>query len=268
MSQLPEHATGRPLRLGAVSFLNTRPLVDGLDSEPGVSLHFAVPSALAGMLDAGQVDASLIPVIDVARSGGRWRRVSNSCIASAGPNMTVRVFSRVPPERMSVLHVDGDSHTSVALATLIWSRWFKRRLRIVPLASTAEAQDCESVLLIGDKVVTAPVQGHDHQVDLGEAWKKWTGLPFVFAIWAGPAGIAHERLAPLLNAARDRGVARAAEIAREAGPAHGWPVDVAHVYLIERLMFKVTPQAQEGMELFWKLAAEEGLITERKESVR
>jgi hypothetical protein len=78
--------------------------------------------------------------------------------------------------------------------------------------------------------------------------------------WAGPAGGVPARLAPILNAARDRGVARAAQIAREAGPAHGWPVDVAREYLTERLMFKVTPRACEGMELFFRLAAEEGLV--------
>lgn len=264
MSNILEESTKRPTTLGAVSFLNTRPLVEGLDDRPGVNLRYAVPSALADLLRAGEVDASLIPAIDLARSAGRWRRVSDACIGSDGATMTVRVFSRVPPERMSVLHVDGDSHTSIALAHLIWSRWFKRPLKILPLASAGNANECESVLLIGDKVVTAPVQGFDHQVDLGEAWKNWTGLPFVFAVWAGPAGGDYEWLAMLLSEARNRGVGRAARIAEEAGPAHGWPVDLAREYLTRRLTFKITPAAREGMELFFKLAGQEGLIAEAK----
>jgi chorismate dehydratase len=263
MSEHPEHlgqAAERSITLGVVSFLNSRPLVEGLDREAGVNLRFAVPSALAGMLRGGEVDAALIPAIDLARSAGAWRRVSDACIGSDGPTMTVRVFSRVPPERMSELLVDGDSHTSVILARLIWSRWFKRRLRIAPLASVADAGTCESVLLIGDKVVTGPVRGFDYQVDLGEAWKKWTGLPFVFAVWAAPAGAEYERLAHLLGAARDRGVARAEQIAEEVGPARGWPVELAREYLTQRLMFKVTVRAREGISLFFEMAAQEEIL--------
>ena len=114
----------RATNLGVVSFLNSRPLVEGLDAEAGVSLTYAVPSALAGMLRTGEVDAALIPVIDLARGAGRWKRVSDACIGSDGETMTVRVFSRVPPEEMSILYVDEDSHTSVALSRLIWSRYY------------------------------------------------------------------------------------------------------------------------------------------------
>ena len=181
--------------------------------------------------------------------------------------MTVRVFSRVSPERMNTLYVDGDSHTSVVLARLIWSQYFERPLRIVPLEAASDPNACESVLLIGDKVVTGPVKGFAYQVDLGGAWKEWTGLPFVFAVWAAPAGGDHERLARLLNAARDRGVARAAQIADEAGPARGWPVEVAREYLTERLMFKVSPQAREGMGLFFEMATQEGILPKVPELV-
>jgi len=297
MCDVSKETAERPITLGVVSFLNSRPLVEGLDSQRGISLYYAVPSALAGMLRGGEVDAALIPVIDLARETGRWRRVSDACISSDGPTMTVRVFSRVPPEQMSELHVDGDSHTSVALARLIWARYFERRLKITPLAFASDPDECESILLIGDKVVTAPVEGFDYQVDLGGAWKEWTGLPFVFAVWAAPRlggpepadstrrvggrapvsdsgpmdgtgpipgpladRLNPERLAALLNAARDRGVARAAQIAQEAGPARGWPVDVAHEYLTQRLIFKITPQAREGMNTFFELAAQEGIL--------
>ena len=194
MNDVPEEMAERSMTLGVVSFLNSRPLIEGLDREAGVKLRFAVPSALAGMLCAGEVYAGLVPVIDLARNAERWRRVSDACIGSDGPTMTVRVFSRVPPQEMTELFVDGDSHTSVALARLIWSRWFRRPVRIAPLASAADANQCESVLLIGDKVVTAPVRGFDHQVDLGGAWKEWTGLPFVFAVWVAPADGEHEGL--------------------------------------------------------------------------
>jgi chorismate dehydratase len=267
MNSSTNNTAAPPMTLGVVSFLNSRPLVEGLDSEAGVSLTYAVPSALPGMLRAGEVDAALIPVIDLARQAGAWRRVSDACIGSDGPTMTVRVFSRVSPERMNTLYVDGDSHTSVVLARLIWARYFERPLRVLPLEAAEDPNACESVLLIGDKVVTGPVEGFEHQVDLGGAWKTWTGLPFVFAVWAAPAGGEYERLARLLSAARDRGVARAVQIAGEAGPARGWPVDVAVEYLTERLMFKVTPPAREGINLFFDLATQEGILPKMPELV-
>ncbi len=253
--------------LGVVSFLNARPLIEGLDADAGISLHYAVPSALPSMLRRGEVDAALIPVIDLARGQDAWERVSDACIGSDGETLTVRVFSKTPPEYMSVLHVDEDSHTSIALAQLIWLYRYERRLAFVPLSAAGDLNDCESVLLIGDKVVNAPLTGFEYEIDLGGAWKEWTGLPFVFAVWAAPCGTgvspanrANEKLADLLNAARDRGVARAADIAGEMGPALGWPADLAREYLTQRLIYTLTPQAQDGMRRFLELAAEEGIV--------
>jgi chorismate dehydratase len=268
------------IRLGAVSFLNTKPLIEGVEREPGVSVRFAVPSALAALVRAGEVDASLMPIVDLAREGGAWRRVSDACIGSDGETMTVRVFSRVPPERMTVLYGDPDSHTSVALAKVLWAKRWGRRLELRPLPPPEQLADCESVLLIGDKVVRATVAHFEHQTDLGGAWKAWTGLPFVFAVWGMPcaAGTAERgrhgaetiatndgrygRLERLLCAARDRGVVRAAELAAEYGPKLGWPVDLAIEYLTRRLMFTISPRALEGARKFLGLAAEMDLIPE------
>lgn len=252
-------------RLGAVSFLNTRPLIDGLDQDPRVQLRFAVPSALPGLLMEDMVDAALIPVVDLARSAGRWQRVSNACIASEARTLTVRVFSKVPPEQMEVLHVDGDSHTSVALARIIWSKVYRRSLEQKPMVPAEKLRDCESVLLIGDKVVTTPMPWFDHHVDLGDAWKKWTGLPFVFAVWATPANssgrtrVDTEQLARILESARDRGVPRASALAAEFGPQRGWPADLAHEYLSRALMYTITPAALAGMNRFFELLAEAGI---------
>lgn len=246
------------VRLGVVEFLNSRPLIEGLEGRPEVELRFAVPSALADVLRSGAVDAALVPVIDWARAGGSWERVSDAGIASDGETLTVRVYSQVPPEAMTVLHVDGDSHTSVRLAELIWKHVYHRPLRQVPLSSTSSIGDCESVLLIGDKVVTTAMAGFEYNIDLGEAWKRWTGLPFVFAVWVAPAGGAmNDELAAMLNEARDRGVARAAELAARYAPKRGWPVDLAVRYLTRYLTYRITPAARQGIERFVSMAMEE-----------
>ncbi|HOA73560.1 MAG TPA: menaquinone biosynthesis protein [Phycisphaerae bacterium] len=256
--------------MGAVSFLNTRPLVCGLDDDPRVELQYAVPSALPGLLAEGRVDAALIPVIDLARNADKWERVSDSCIASDGRTLTVRVFSKVPPDRMEVLHVDPDSHTSVALARLIWKHVYRRPLRIEPAGPAEDLRNRESVLLIGDKVATTPMLWFDYHVDLGDAWKKWTGLPFVFAVWARRKDRENEaatgrrsaaEIARILETARDQGTARAAEIGAEYGPKRDWPTALAVEYLTRALMFKLTPAALAGMNRYIELVTEAGLIS-------
>lgn len=264
------------LKLGVVEFLNSRPLIDGLSEQPDVHCLFDVPARLARRLESGAVDAALIPVIDVLRSMGRWRVVSDACIACDGETMTVRVFSQVPPDRMRSLAVDVDSHTSVALARILWRELYGRELELESAdLRGSSASKFDSVLLIGDKVVDQARGSFAYEIDLGGAWRQHTGLPFVFAVWAhrltdgtpvvasAPRGRRNRASAPggrrdlgardlgeLLSAARDRGVARAVEIAETDGPLLGWPVELARRYLTRCLRFTLDERAIAGAELF------------------
>jgi chorismate dehydratase len=249
------------LRFGVVSFLNARPLIDGLEQRGDVQCVFDVPAALGARLEAGAVDVALLPVVDVLRAGGRYRVVSDACIGCDGETMTVRVFSAAPPNALRALRVDPDSHTSVALATILWRLLFDIRLEVRPLTSLppAPAAD-EGVLLIGDKVVDPGRDGFGYEVDLGGAWRHHTGLPFTFAVWACRADADVGEAAELLRAARDRGVARAAEIAVQDGPAHGWTAALAQRYLVRCLRFTLDARAVAGVERFAGLCAEADLV--------
>jgi chorismate dehydratase len=216
--------------------------------------------------------------------------ISDACIGCDGETMTVRVFSQVPPDRVCRLWVDGDSHTSVALARVLWRELYERALTVEPLAAGQPPLDeLEAVLLIGDKVVSPKRGSFAYEVDLGGAWRQHTGLPFVFAVWAtvasapcggreapvslrrrpqgadatssapAPDGTS-ETLAGLLGRARDRGVARAAEIAAEHGPAHGWPVALAERYLTRCMRYQLDARAVAGAERFARLCAGEGIV--------
>ncbi len=239
-----------PRRLGVVSFLNARPLIEGLTARGDIDITFDVPARLPGLLEDRRVEAALVPVIDLVRPHRRWKLISDACIGSDGETFTVRIFSKVPPQDIHRLHVDGDSHTSVALATVIWLEKFGRRLEVIPLSAAANLAECEAILLIGDKVVNHQLVDFDLQTDLGGAWKSLTGLPFVFAAWAAHAEEPDEPLAGLLNAARNRGVANAAAIAENIGPGLGWPVELAKRYLMRRLSFRLTSAHREGLHLF------------------
>lgn len=274
-------------RLGVVSFLNSRPLIDGLEGDGRVQLTCDVPAALPARLADGSVDVALIPIVDVLRSAGRYRVVSDACIACDGETMTVRVFSQVPPHRVQRLSVDGDSHTSVALARVLWRELFDVDLEVERIdARATDLSRLEAVLLIGDKVVDPARSSFGYEVDLGGAWKAHTGLPFVFAVWAAnddategangtdddvdagetarPSGrdpaYLHE-VAALLSAARDRGVARAGDIAEQQGPAMGWPIELARRYLTRCLKFTLDAGTIEGADRFGQLCSDLGVLS-------
>ncbi|MFQ5490524.1 MAG: menaquinone biosynthetic enzyme MqnA/MqnD family protein [Phycisphaerae bacterium] len=254
-------------RIGAVSFLNARPLVYGMDASSGIQLAFEVPSRLPGLLNQDRLDVALCPVIDLARCAKHWTLTSDACVGCDGETLTVRVFSRVPPEEITRLHVDGDSHTSVTLAMVLWNEMYGTSLSIVPY-QPGHDDACQAVLLIGDKVVSRPMPGFAHQIDLGGAWKSLTGLPFVFAAWVKKCNVDIGSLEALLGQARDRGVAAAAEIAADQGPGLGWPVDLARQYLTEYLHFTLTDRHRRGMQLFFELAGTWGVVPSEAEMAR
>lgn len=269
--------------LGVVSFLNARPLIEHLLGREDLVIRPAVPSALSEMLARGDCAAALMPIVDFFRARGALRPLGDACIASDGETMTVRVYSRVPPDRVRRLCVDGDSHTSVILAQVVWRELYGAALEIAPHhrprtgdsqqtappmprdagAPHAERPDPDNdaaVLLIGDKVVTDAPRGFGFEVDLGAAWKHLTGLPFVFAAWYGPKDSDLSGLATVLDAARDRGVADAERIARERAGQHGWPIETAVTYLRDVMKYRITPDMREAIERFFALAGRHGVL--------
>lgn len=256
-------------RLGVVSFLNSRPLIAGLEDNHRFELMYEAPAVLDGWLQEGVVDAALVPTVDVLHACGRYQVLSDACIGSDGETMTVRVFSRIPPDRICALSIDADSHTSAALAAVIWQRVYRRRLELRRIDARPEnLSRCESVLLIGDKVVRAMEMGMPYELDLGGAWRLHSGLPFVFAVWAYRADVVRKKraafdpaeLAHLLSAARDRGVASAVELARKHGPERGWPVELAERYLTKSLRFKLDASCVAGADLFARYCTELDLV--------
>lgn len=247
--------------IGAVSFLNAKPLIEGLAELPDVKLQLAVPAKLPVLLDTGRVDVALVPTFDLGCQRRAWRLVSDACIASDGQTMTVRIFSRVPPDRITMLHADVDSHTSVALAGLLWRKIYGSTVPTSRINADTEPLDhCQAVLLIGDKVVSDITRQFGYQMDLGAVWKELTGLPFVFAVWAARRDRPIDSLAEILSAARDRGLARAEALAHTHGPPAGWPAELATRYLQQYLSYTLTPRHRQGLDLFLRMAEEFGLL--------
>jgi chorismate dehydratase len=254
-----QRSSPRPtLRIGSVSFLNAKPLIYGLEEAAGLELHLDVPSRLLDGLAEDRFDVALLPVIDYQRLAG-LRILASGGIGSDGRTMTVRIFSPVPVERITTLACDTDSHTSVALARILLAERFNIRPEFVPLSST-QIEAGTARLLIGDKVVCGKPAGLHHQLDLGEAWKQQTGLPFVFAAWMARGGIELGDLPERLERAKRIGRAQVEAIIRRHATPLGWPAGVAREYLTERLQYDIGPDHLKAIRLFHQLAFRHGLI--------
>ncbi len=212
---------GNRLRIGAVNYLNTKPLVYGLkQAAPHADLSFALPSRLADDLSDGRLDIALIPSVEYFQNP-EYRIVSDACIACRGPVLSVKLFSRVPAAQIRSLALDEGSRTSAALARILLSERFDLEPKLVRLpigASFADAKT-DAVLLIGDRAIHSPAGSFAEVWDLGDEWLRWAELPFVFAMWTARADVDVHGWEEIFGEARDQGVAHLDEIAAaEAAP--------------------------------------------------
>lgn len=249
------------LRLGAVQYLNTKPLVHGL-ADADVALAYDLPSRLADRLAAGSLDVALIPAVELFRRPGH-RIVSDACIACRGPVMSVKLLFRTPPHRVASLALDEGSRTSAVLAQVLLAERHGVRPRVEPLAIGAGAGEtrADAVLLIGDRALPDASGGAFQLVwDLGDEWCRWTGLPFVFAVWAARAGVVSPGIEERLQSARNRGLANLAAIAAAEAHRHGLTTVQCLGYLRDNLHYHLGPREREALEVFHDHAGRLGLV--------
>jgi chorismate dehydratase len=250
-----------PVRIGAVNYLNTKPLIYDLEAlAPDAELVLDVPSRLAELLADDRLDVALIPVIEYFRAGG-YSIVPDIAIASRGPALSVTLFSRVPWSGIRRVALDAGSRTSAVLAQIILQKRHGVRPEVVPLPldHAAEEADADAVLLIGDRAMRACLPGFPHAFDLGQEWHDWTGLPFVYAVWAVRDGADLGPVAAALAEAKRRGCARIGEIAHREAPLLGLDAGYCRRYLAHIIHFDLGPREQAGLQLYYLLACELGL---------
>ena len=249
------------IRIGAVNYLNSKPLIyelSGLPSE--VELVLDVPSHLADRLSEGDLDVALIPVIEYFRHDN-YRVVPDIAIASNGPVLSVTLFSRVPWAEIRRVALDEGSRTSAALTQILLRGRYGVCQEVVPwpLDRDAEDADADAVLLIGDRAMRACLPGFAHAYDLGQEWFDWTGLPFVYAVWAVRPGAELGGVAEALWEAKARGRARAGQIAHAEAPRLGLDAGFCRRYLQSIIRFDLGPRELEGLQRYYELACQVGL---------
>ena len=260
-------------RIGVVSFLNTLPLIDGLEALADVRLVAGVPSGLIGLLLSGQVEVALCSIVDYQMSPEPLKIVPAGLLGCDGSTMTVRLFSQVPLGRISRIHCDTDSHTSVMLLRVLLYERHRIRPELVDFDARHhrnragdDVQWPEAMLLIGDKVVTdsTPAIRYPYQLDLGAEWKELTGLPFVFATWLARRETDTATIAAVLDHQRRHNKERMEQFLRSQIVKHGWPIDLARSYLRDMIRFEWTDDMARGVEQFFALAHSLGLFAENR----
>jgi chorismate dehydratase len=249
-----------PVRIGAVNYLNTKPLICDLEKlAPEAQLVLDLPSRLADRLAAGTLDVALIPVIEYFRAG-TYSVVPDISIASRGPVLSVTLFSKVPWPDVRRVALDVGSRTSAALTQVLLRNRYGVRPEVVslPIDGAAEEADADAVLLIGDRAMRACLPGFRFAFDLGQEWADWTGLPFVYAVWAVRPGVDLGGVPDALVEAKRRGLSRVGPIAHDEAPLLGLDAGFCRRYLANIIHFDLGPREQAGLHHYYMLACEAG----------
>ncbi len=238
-------------RIGAVSYLNTKPLIHQLEKHlPDCELSLDLPSRLADRLSAGDLDVALIPSVEYLRGEG-FSIVSDACIACRGPVRSVRVLFRTPPSQVKSLALDEGSRTSAALAQVLLAERFHVRPKRLQLDINAAIDDCpaDAILVIGDRAMELDTSNYCDSWDLGEQWCEETGLSFVFAMWVARDSVPPE-VSHALQAARDAGLANLNEIVAREAPRYHLSAATCDEYFRRHLHFHLGPRELSGLRLF------------------
>ena len=263
--------------MGAVGYLNARPLSWALDREtrPFGSAHpegrwsvrYDLPSVCSSLLHAGEVDLGLVPSIDYLQDP-EYRFVPGVGIGSRGPVASVALYTRVPVDRIRSIALDTSSRTSVTLIRVLCRHRFGISPEFISHLPDLPAMlsRADAALLIGD-----PAFETDHgalglrKVDMGEEWTVMTGLPFIYAAWTGRAGVLTDADVAALQSAQQTGVRSVDAIAAEYGRGDAARTARAAAYLRDNVKYGLGPDEAAGLQLFLNYAADLGLAPNRRQ---
>lgn len=248
--------------VGSVPYLNSKPLVKPLEwagPDAKVAVRYAVPSLLPAMLDSGGADAIMVSSIHALTSPDS-RVAAGLSIGSQDEVLSVRLFSKVPPAHIKSLATDQSSMTSNALALIVLAELHgvKPQFSPCPPSLRTMLRDHDACLMIGDNGMGADGEGLT-VLDLGSEWRRLTGLPFVWALWVGHAGLTPE-LVGLLQEAMRESRSDWGRVIQDAAEETGFTPQQCRHYLTELMDYRLTDEHLQGLREFGRLAASTGLI--------
>jgi chorismate dehydratase len=257
----------KPLRIGAVGYLNARPLTWALDRTPERwQVRYDLPSVCARLLQDGEVDLGLVPSIEYLQSSD-YRFVPGVGVTSRGKIASVALYTKRPVDQIRHIALDTSSRTSVALIQVLCRHHFDIRPRFVPHGPdlAVMTRDFDAGLLIGDPAFEADqTRLGVEKIDLGEAWTAMTGLPFVYAAWTGRPGAAAADDIRALQDAQAEGVRAVDQIAAEYARGDAEKTRRAALYLRDNVKYGLGADEAAGLQRFLDYAADLGLAPARR----
>jgi cyclic dehypoxanthinyl futalosine synthase len=264
-TEIQHPAPTRKLRVVAADFLNSLPLTVEMAEDEFFSFEYVVPSEGARRIMEQEAEIALLPVAALAEIGG-LEVVPGPCIGANGRVESVVIVSDVPIDRIERVYVDNASRTSVILAKIFLDSVGKGeipmiRLRgdeIPPLVAGADAG-----LLIGD-IAFRESRRFRYRHDLADAWKRLTGEPFVFAVWAAQPGVLTPEIVERINRRFWDGLARKHQIVEEWAERHDVPKSEVAAYLDERIQYNLNRPAWNGLQEFFRLGSNMHLLPDAR----
>lgn len=239
----------KKIRVGAVSYLNTKPLLYGIERHlilDEIELIADYPSKIAQMLINDQIDVGLIPVAATLKLK-EWNIVSDYCIGADGPVASVCLFSENPIEQIDTVLLDYQSRTSVNLAKVLLKEYWKKDVKFVDASGEdfrSEIKENTAGVVIGDRALMQR-QKSLFIYDLAEAWKDHTGLPFVFAAWIANKELPIE-FKKAFNEANGIGLGKIDEVLSE----NNFPYFDLKEYYTKYISYELDQEKRKGLDLF------------------
>ncbi|MCL5020405.1 MAG: menaquinone biosynthesis protein, partial [Bacteroidetes bacterium] len=255
----------RKKKLGAVSFLNTKPLIYGIENNlfpHNFELIKNIPSALAVELIAGKLDAALIPSIAYAKNSPSLRIVPECGIIAHGAVNSIRLYFNKDLSNIRTVALDVSSMTSVVLTKIILAERYELKPEFIvarpdvgKMLSAADA-----ALVIGDAALFKTGSAGPNYLDLAEEWLEMTGLPFVFAVWAGRTGALTLDDTQAIISSKNLGLDNIEAVCKAAAAEYDADFDLVRSYLTDNIQFDLGEAEIAGMKQYFELAYYHGAL--------
>jgi len=252
-------------RLGAVSFLNAKPLIYGIEKNlfpHNFRLTKAVPSALAVELNAGGLDVALIPSIAYAKNSPELQVVPECGIIAHNEVKSIRLYFNKNLKRIRSVAVDISSMTSVVLTKILLAEKYEVKPDFIAAMPDVDKMLtlADAALVIGDSALFKTRQADENFLDLAEEWYDMTGLPFVFAVWAGRRNSLDSDDLQAIISSKILGMDNINSVCHDAAAEYGADFDLVKSYLTENVQFDLGEQEIAGMRQFFELAYYHGSL--------
>jgi chorismate dehydratase len=246
------------IRVGAVSYLNTKPFLYGIKRSGlinTIDLVEEYPSRLTKMLLNDDIDVGLVPVITLPLLNESYI-ITDFCIGTEGEVASVALFSEVPLEEVTTVLMDYQSRTSVNLAKVLLKEYWKKEVIIENATEDYRSQikGTTAGVVIGDRALEQRLIS-PFIYDLGAAWKAHTGLPFVFAAW-----VANKPLGDAFEAAFNRANALGLQLIPEVVADMNYAVYDLTTYYTQNVDYLLTQEKRKGLQLFLEKVADLQLL--------